>query len=183
MAVESANSMSEEVTFTNEKERLKMLLGLKGVTRAGWTRFPIQNPETVGSHCWGMGLAALLYCPEHLDREKVITLALIHDLAEVIVGDITPHDGVDKTEKRVAEERAIEMILRGHPRSAELQNWWQEFEDKTSPEGRFVSDLDKVDMGLQAENYEEEFQCDLSEFTNAANRLVKGEETRELLGL
>ena len=92
--------MKEEAGVNEEREILLRCLRLKRVVRAGWTRFPIGNPESVAAHCWGMGLLALLTCPPELDREKVITLALIHDLAEVIVGDITPLDGVPKDEKR-----------------------------------------------------------------------------------
>ncbi|MBT4058755.1 MAG: HD domain-containing protein [Euryarchaeota archaeon] len=165
--------MLENPVTSGEKDRLKHALKLKQVVRAGWTRFNIENPETVASHCWGMGLAALLYCPEELDREKVITLALIHDLAEVIVGDKTPYDNISKEDKRTAEESALAVMLEGHPRGEELQNWWQEFEDRTSPEGRYVADLDKLDMGLQAENYEIDSGEDLSEFTNASRRMVK----------
>lgn len=175
--------MSQDESYESEKQRLKHALSLKDVVRAGWTRFPIENPESVASHCWGMGLAALLYCPDHLDREKVLTLALIHDLAEVIVGDITPHDGLDREEKRESEERALAKILHGHARAEELLNWWLEFEGRTTPEGRFVADLDKVDMGLQAEIYAERFQCDLSEFTAASERMVNGTSARGLLGL
>lgn len=34
----------------------------------------------------------------------LLSVCLMHDLAESVVGDITPHDGVSKEEKRVLEE-------------------------------------------------------------------------------
>ena len=79
------------------------------------------------------------------------------------------------------EEQALAELLDGHPRSEELQSIWQEFEDRTSPEGKFVSDLDKLDMGLQAVSYQRQFSVDLSEFTNASKRLVKNPELFSLL--
>ena len=119
-----------------------------------------------------MALIGLLTCPENLNLEKVLTLALIHDLAEVIVGDLTPFDPEPEEGKRVAEENAIAQLLGGHPRSEELQKLWQEFEDRTTPEGLFVAGLDKLDMGLQAEIYENDFDINLDEFTNSSRRMI-----------
>ena len=164
--------MTEESTINKERNRLIECLRLKQVVRAGWTRFPIENPETVASHSWGMALIGLLTCPENLNLEKVLTLALIHDLAEVIVGDLTPFDPEPEEGKRVAEENAIAQLLGGHPRSEELQKLWQEFEDRTTPEGLFVAGLDKLDMGLQAEIYENDFDINLDEFTNSSRRMI-----------
>ncbi|HIG19692.1 MAG TPA: HD domain-containing protein, partial [Candidatus Poseidoniales archaeon] len=69
----------------------------------------------------------------------------------------------------------------GHPRSEELQSLWQEFEDRTSPEGLFVAGLDKLDMGLQAEIYENDFDVNLDEFTNASRRMVTDSYLSSLL--
>ncbi len=173
--------MNVEADKDVERERLLRCLRLKRVVRAGWTRFPIEYPESVAAHSWGLALIALLTCPPELDREKVVTLALIHDLAEVIVGDITPFDGVSEEDKRVQEEQALADILGSHPRSEELQSMWQEFEDRTTPEGAFVSDLDKLDMGLQAEIYEQDFNINLDEFTISSHRVVKNPNLISLL--
>ena len=37
-------------------------------------------------------------------------MALVHDLAECIVGDITPHCGVSKEDKHRMEDEAMEKI-------------------------------------------------------------------------
>lgn len=39
-----------------------------------------------------------------VDRDRLMKICLVHDLAESVVGDITPFDGVTKEEKRVLEE-------------------------------------------------------------------------------
>lgn len=39
-----------------------------------------------------------------------VKVCLVHDLAESIVGDITPHCGVSKEEKRNLEEVLVEYI-------------------------------------------------------------------------
>lgn len=40
-----------------------------------------------------------------VNRDRLIKICLVHDLAEALVGDITPHDQkVTKEQKRVLEE-------------------------------------------------------------------------------
>lgn len=45
-----------------------------------------------------------------LDRIKCLQLTLVHDLAEAIVGDITPHDNVPEDEKHKKEDEAMKEI-------------------------------------------------------------------------
>lgn len=125
-------------------------LGLKGVDRAGWLRVGVGGPESVAAHSWGMALIALLDCPEDLDRERVLALCLVHDLPEVRVGDITPHDGLSKAEKAARETAAADAMLAHHPR---LRALVAEYAAGETPEAAYVRALDKVDMALQAEVY------------------------------
>jgi hypothetical protein len=44
-----------------------------------------------------MGIITMLCPPETgIDRDRCVKLALIHDMAEALVGDITPPDNVPK---------------------------------------------------------------------------------------
>lgn len=45
-----------------------------------------------------------------LDRLKCLQLALVHDLAESIVGDITPHDNIPENVKHQREDEAMKEI-------------------------------------------------------------------------
>ena len=82
---------------------------LKHLDRAGWVLAGHDAPESVAAHSWGMAVRCLQHCPDDLDLATVLSMALVHDLAEAVVGDITPHDGVDKAEKH-AKERAVRRI-------------------------------------------------------------------------
>lgn len=77
-------------------------------------RVGVSNPESVGDHMYFMALMALTSTPENLDRSRCIEIALVHDLAECIVGDITPEkfSGVTKQEKHKMEQEAIENIVK-----------------------------------------------------------------------
>ena len=69
---------------------------LKSIPRAGWLHrgVPAEQTESVADHSFRVAVLAWLASAEieSLDRDRVIRLALLHDLAESITGDITPYD-------------------------------------------------------------------------------------------
>lgn len=138
-------------------DALKEALGLKDVVRAGWVLAGVKNPESVAAHSWGMALLAIELCPPELNLARVLTLCVLHDLAEVRVGDITPHDGVSGEEKHRRESEAIQAF------GMNAISAFEEYEAQVTPESQFVKRLDKMDMALQAEIYEAQ-GLDLSEF-------------------
>lgn len=137
-------------------------LGLKNVARAGWVRAGVDSPESVAAHSWGMAILALKLCPPGLDLARVLSLCLVHDLPEVRVGDLTPHD--DCSTKAQDERNAM---LEMAPQWIEL---FDEYESGTTLEAKFVKQLDKLDMGLQAKVYQREQGLDLTEFLESAQR-------------
>nr|CAD7261270.1 unnamed protein product [Timema shepardi]CAD7571781.1 unnamed protein product [Timema californicum] len=87
-------------------------------------------------------------------------MALVHDLAECIVGDITPFCGVVQSEKHRRETEAMKHIagLAGNA-GEELFDLYKEYESQVTPEAKVVKELDRFDMVLQAFEYEKEQQC------------------------
>ena len=90
---------------------------LKTTPRTGWQRRHIVPCESVADHSWRVAVLAYLLVPsssssstETMDWNKVLQMALVHDLAECIVGDITPDDGVSKPEKHAREEMAMRQL-------------------------------------------------------------------------
>ena len=91
-----------------------------------------------------------MLAPPSLDREKLLAMALLHDLAEVVVGDITPFDGVSREEKHAREHAALSEMLEARP---DLLAIASEAEAGVSEEARFLHALDKLDMHVMAEHY------------------------------
>ena len=56
-------------------------------------------------------LSLLLNDNKEIDLNKCLKYALVHDLAQAIVGDITPYDGINKEEKYIIEKNGIEKLL------------------------------------------------------------------------
>lgn len=131
-------------------ELLTEAMGLKAIDRAGWVRVGVPRPESVAAHSWGVAFAALIHAPAELDRARLVAMALLHDLAEVRVGDITPHDGVPRAEKKRRESEAARALLADHPALLAL---WDEAAAGTTPEARYLKSLDLHDMEVQAAVY------------------------------
>ncbi|KAF8042027.1 hypothetical protein BT93_A0586 [Corymbia citriodora subsp. variegata] len=84
---------------------------LKTTKRKGWINQGIDGPESIADHMYRMALMALIADDlPGLDRERCIKIAIVHDIAEAIVGDITPADGVPKAEKSRREQAALDEM-------------------------------------------------------------------------
>lgn len=159
---------------------------LKQLYRQGWLRVGVspERCESVAEHSLGVALLCLFiadtWFPE-ADASKVVRIALLHDLGEARVGDITPHDGVSKEEKHALERRAVEQILGKLPRGAQYLALWDEYEQGTSFEARLVRQVDRLEMGLQACVYEHQGMGDLSQFFASAEKALESPELRAVL--
>ena len=89
------------------RDQLLQMLQLKDIERTGWVRAGVSKPESVAAHSWGMATLALKLCPPELNLARVLSICLVHDLAEVIVGDLTPHDEIQGDEKHRLEREAM----------------------------------------------------------------------------
>ena len=82
----------------------------------------------------------------------------MHDIAECIVGDITPQDGVSADEKHDREMQAIRTLVSRLPDfvARDLYDAFRRYEDDDNDDcaARLTRDLDKFDMVLQAFEYE-----------------------------
>lgn len=129
---------------------------LKHLKRTGWLLFLVDDAESVASHSYRMAMMALTLkekFPE-LDILKSLKLALCHDVAEAIVGDI-PRINVTKSsleDKYLKEHEAIKQIARIIDFD-DLVLLWQEYEEAKTKEAVFINDLDVFDLILQAYEY------------------------------
>ncbi|XP_060771812.1 HD domain-containing protein 2 [Neoarius graeffei] len=136
---------------------MKLVGQLKRVPRTGWVYRNIKQPESVSDHMYRMAMMALTLQDPSINREKCMKMALVHDLAECIVGDIAPADNISKTEKHRREKEAMIHItgLLDEDLRKELYQLWEEYESQSSQEARVVKELDQLEMVLQAHEYEE----------------------------
>ncbi|POG55142.1 MULTISPECIES: HD domain-containing protein [Haloferax] len=154
--------------MTDELDSLLEWFELKDETRTGWELRNIDSPESVAAHTWGTASLCLLYAEqEGVDRQKAVTMALIHDLGEARTGDIATRaeDGrqtITTSEKEAAERSAVTDLV-GPFKDTELLSLWEEYEARDTPTAQFVKDMDLIDNCLQALKYERQGRYDEAE--------------------
>ncbi|KAJ3695314.1 hypothetical protein LUZ60_000691 [Juncus effusus] len=168
VSLDAVNGASVSSDSSSAIDFLTLCHRLKTTKRKGWINHGIKGPESIADHMYRMALMALIAgdLPD-VNRERCIKIAIVHDIAEAIVGDITPSDGVPKAEKSRLEQEALsEMceVLGGGLRADEIKELWAEYENNSSIEANLVKDFDKVEMILQALEYETEHGKVLDEF-------------------
>ncbi|QRV88824.1 HD domain-containing protein [Ceratobasidium sp. AG-Ba] len=108
-----------------------------------------------------MSVLALCTSDENLDIAKCVMMSVVHDLAEAVVGDIAPWEGISKAEKTLREKEGMRVMLsdmlHDSPAAKRIEALWEEYEGQITPEARFVKDLDRLEMALQASEYEKAY--------------------------
>lgn len=153
---------------------------LKRIKRTGWVRIGVTNPESVADHIFRLSNLALVTAHElNVNQEKLVRMALVHDLGESITGDIVIDRG-GKTvgspnEKHFKERQAIESILGGLKDGQELITLWDEFEHQESRESVILKQLDRLEMVMTALEYEKDLKDlkKLDEFWESARKVIK----------
>ncbi|KAI9741672.1 MAG: hypothetical protein M1834_000057 [Cirrosporium novae-zelandiae] len=164
-----------------------MLELLKTTKREGWRRFEIQHGESISDHMYRMSIMTMLApqsLTKRLDVSRCTRMALVHDMAEALVGDITPVDGIPKPEKSRRESETMDYFcitllgnVQGGSAGQEIRALWQEYEDDKTEEAHFVHDIDKMELLLQMIEYERTHNngtgnsINLGEFIYVAERI------------
>lgn len=129
---------------------------LKNISRQGWIdKLSIDNPESVADHTFSMAMMGMIFSDwENYDTEKILKIILLHDLAESITGDITP-EKISKDKKTLLENKTMKQILNELPSLLQKQYnmLWEEYQLNKSKEAKFVHQLDKLEMAMQAKIY------------------------------
>lgn len=155
---------------------------LKSTKRSGWVRHKVRDPESVADHSYRTAFIAMILGDIlKMDTQKLIKMALIHDLAEAVAGDITPHDGLSKEEKHRKEEMGLRQLLKDVPNGNVYLDLWNEYEEQKTREAVILKNIDKLEMATQAREYQQVFpDKDLSEFILEADKYINTTEIRSL---
>jgi len=152
---------------------------LKRLDRTGWVlRGLAPGAESVAAHSYGVALTAMLLADAvrgrgvEVDVERVLRLALLHDLAEARTGDMprTMAEYYGAEARRRAEGLAFADVVRslGEPLGREYARLHEDYERRASLEARLVKAADIVDLLAQALTFERAGARELDEFWKGA---------------
>jgi 5'-deoxynucleotidase len=135
----------------------RIVCNLKTIKRSGWIhKSNITSPESVADHSYSMCMMSMILAEIiNLDSGHIMKMVIIHDLAESLVGDHMPDD-ISSEKKQLVEDKAMKKIISKLPNSLRKNylNIWNEYNDNITVNAKFVHNMDKLEMALQAKEYE-----------------------------
>lgn len=106
--------------------------------------------ESDAEHSWHFALMAMLLAEyadlEKVDRERVVRMALVHDLIEIYAGDTFAYDVKGNEDKLQRETEAANRLFAMLPedQGSELRALWEEFDAMETPDAQFAAAIDRL---------------------------------------
>jgi putative hydrolase of HD superfamily len=119
--------------------------------------------ENDAEHSWSVALTCMLLKPRleeefgtKLDGEKMLKMALIHDLAEIHTGDTKTWDDASRVNKEEKERTAIQSMTEKLPSDLkeEVVALWEECEAMETIEAKAVKSIDRFDPVVHRTTFE-----------------------------
>lgn len=152
---------------------------LKRLDRTGWILRGLPNgTESVASHSFGVSVTAMLLADKIVaqgvvvDLEKILRIALLHDWAEVRVGDMprtaTLYFGSEA--RKQAETAAFVDVVKPVDAEGTYASLYHDYERRESIEARLVKAADVLDLLIQVLALERAGARGLDEFWEVADK-------------
>ncbi len=105
--------------------------------------------ETDAEHSWHFALMAMTlyeYAGFEADLDRVIRMAIVHDLVEIYAGDTFAYDakGYEDKERREREAADKLFVLLPDGLAAEYRALWEEFDRMDTPDSRYAAAIDRL---------------------------------------
>ncbi len=158
---------------------------LKKLKRSGWVREKVKNPESIADHSFRTAVLAMVLAPHlKVDQNKLIKMALVHDIGEVESGDVVWERGEFSDEERrqkkeETEEKAIAKIFKEFGK--EYVSLFRELIERRSDEAKALWQIDRLERMIQALEYEKEQGVDLSEFFASTEKHITHPKLHEIM--
>ncbi len=173
--------LNECIAFIQRAENLKNTLRSAHTSQG--------RQESAAEHSWRLCLLILVFARyfEGVDANKLLRLAVIHDLGEAVCGDIPAIAKPDLDKKSETERRGMCELCTGLPESiySEMLALWDEYELAETLEAKIVKGLDKLETIMQHNQGKNppdfDYEFNLSYGQNAISVLPLLKQIRDIL--
>jgi putative hydrolase of HD superfamily len=135
---------------------------LKRISRKGWVTWAqVERPESVADHSFRSAILAMCLSDlRGLDTEKMVRMALLHDVHEALIGDYDYFDKkkIGEVEVKEREEKAVKTVFSVLPQVIREKYILlaDEYRRQETDEAILMKGIDQVEMIMQALEYERE---------------------------
>lgn len=138
---------------------------LKNVIRTGWKNWNVKREriESVAEHIFGVQVLAIAMYSQYqydIDLSKVCLMLAVHELEEILIGDLTEWD-ISKEDKLERGHEAVSKILSNLLSKEKIEELIWEFDTMETKEALFSYHCDKLECDLQCKLYDEEGCVDM----------------------
>lgn len=178
--MEQSEKASSVVEFYMMCNKLKKLI------RTGWVDWNVKADrlESVAEHIYGVQMLALAmksqFGYENVDMSKVIMMLAVHELEEILIGDLTLFQ-ISKEEKDLIGHEAVSKVLHGLIQKDKIQSLIMEFDERKTDEAKFAYQCDKLECDLQSKVYDTENNIPLDAESQINNSAFLNAEVQALL--
>ena len=150
-----------------KEAKLFLIFDMLGdLKRSGAVQWKVKREKTeyVKDHVFDLIIITKLikpYLPKFVDIDKIIDYAIVHDLEEVITGDITGFEGVSKEEKNRVNKIAMDYLIDTYGDILTLNKLFNEFENSETIEAKILHMLDKISSSIPFMKYDNEELIDM----------------------
>ena len=152
--------------YNNIIDFYKEYIKMEQVIRKGWLmcNVPSERLESVGDHTLQLMMLASVITKElniEIDLRRLMEMLLIHDLGEIIIGDISEVEANTYLKKQDEDEAVKSIFSKLSKENAEYYfSLWLDMYNKESDLAKFAYLLDKIDAVIKAGVYEKDYNLD-----------------------
>ena len=135
--------LTNQLKFLSEADKLKTVYRQTQITDK-------HREETSAEHSWHFALMAMTlyeYCAlPGVDLDRVIKMALVHDMVELYAGDTPAYSDWVPEDKLAQEQAAADKIFSYLPpaQAAQYRELWDEFEAMETPDALYAAAIDRL---------------------------------------
>jgi len=135
--------------------------------------------QSVAEHLFHTAMIAyaLAYLEPKVDRQKVVLMALFHDIGE---GRTSDHNYIHQRYGRLSEANAVEDIAKSVPFGAEIQDLFKEEQAKLTLEAKLVKDADRLEWISTLRGEEAKGNFKAKKWIEIAMKSLKTESAKKL---